>query len=202
MKRTGLLLLILSIILSACGTVAVPVFQADLEETQVAQAATSDAATANAPTATDIPTATPTATQTPLPTATPTEAPTEAPTDTPVPTEAPTEDESASSNEVTGDPAAGQVLFETFMAQANFACNTCHLVDSEAQLIGPGLQNVSVRGETRVAGLSAVEYIRQSIMEPSAYVVEGYPDMLMPQVYASIFTDAQIDDLVAYLMSL
>jgi cytochrome c2 len=119
------------------------------------------------------------------------------------PTDAPTQEESAAEDtEVTGDAEAGQVLFTTFVAEASFACNTCHLPDSESMLIGPGLQNVGERAATRVEGLSAPEYIRQSIVEPSAYVVEGFVDNLMPKVYAQVFSDEDLDNLVAYLLSL
>ncbi len=209
MKRTGFLFLTLSLILAACGTVAAPVFQADLENTQVAQAATSVAETANAPTATATFTITPSPTVTQPPTATPTETATVPPTDTPEPspTEAPTEAPAASSgssnvSEVTGDPAAGQVLFNTFVPEASFACATCHLADSENTLICPGLQNVGTRAETRVPGMTAVEYLHQSIVDPSAYVVEGFPDNLMPHVFGQVFTEEQINDLIAYLMTL
>lgn len=52
------------------------------------------------------------------------------------------------------------------------------------------------------AETDAVEYIRTSIVDPSAYVVPGFPDMLMPHSYAEIFTEEEIDDLVAYLLTL
>ncbi len=101
-----------------------------------------------------------------------------------------------------GDPARGQELFNTFQAAANFACNTCHLVDSEAQLIGPGLAGVSQRAGERVAGENALDYLHNSIANPGAFVVPNYPDNLMPRVYADIFTEEQLNDLIAYLMTL
>ncbi|MAS32942.1 MAG: hypothetical protein CL610_02970 [Anaerolineaceae bacterium] len=104
--------------------------------------------------------------------------------------------------EVIGDVANGQTLFTTFQAEANFACNTCHLADSESQLVGPGLLHISERAATRVDGQTAVAYIHNSIVNPHDYVVEGYPDNLMPGVYADIFSEEQINDLVAYLMTL
>jgi cytochrome c2 len=103
---------------------------------------------------------------------------------------------------VAGDPVRGQELFTAFQPAANFACATCHLVDSEAQLIGPGLLNVSARAETRVPGQSVEEYLRNSILHPSEFVVPNFPDMLMPQVYGTVFTEDQINDLIAYLMTL
>lgn len=106
----------------------------------------------------------------------------------------------------TADPAAaaarGQVLFTTFSDQVGFACSTCHHVDRDDQLVGPGLKTVRVRAETRIAGIDAQDYLHDSIVNPSAYVVEGFPDNLMPQVYAQIFSEAQISDIIAYLMAL
>ena len=215
MARNILLLTTLALILAACGTVATPVFQEELEQTEVALAATSEAETAAAPTATptDEPTEAPTATPTQEPTDTPPPATsTPEPTDTAEPTEAPTEAEAEDADEgdrdttggaaTTGDPASGEALFTTFIPEASFACNTCHLVDSEAQLIGPGLLGIGERTESRVPEQSPEEYLHTSIVDPSAYVVEGFPDMLMPQVYEEILTEEQINDLVAYLLTL
>lgn len=207
MARKILLLIPLVLIIAACGTVATPVFEEQLQETRVAQAATSDAETTAAPTAT----ATTEASATPLPSETPAPSSTPEPatntvepaTTTPEPTEAPTEEAAVDTGAAPeGDAANGQALFNQFEAAANFACATCHRVDSEEQLIGPGLLNVSVRAETRVPGQSAVEYIHNSIIHPSDYVVENYPDMLMPQVYETVFTEDEINDLVAYLFTL
>lgn len=103
---------------------------------------------------------------------------------------------------VPGDPARGQELFETLVAEAGFACATCHRVDSTEQLIGPGLLNVSVHGATHVEGLDAYEYIYQSITEPGAYVVTGFPDNLMPRIYADYYSAQDIQDIMAYLFTL
>jgi len=110
--------------------------------------------------------------------------------------------EATATPEIVGDPARGEAIFTTFHPEANFACSTCHRVDSEEQLIGPGLKSVSQRAATRVDAESAVEYLHQSIVNPSAFVVPGYPDNLMPKVFGDIFTEDQINDLIAYLYTL
>ncbi len=104
--------------------------------------------------------------------------------------------------EFEGDAAKGEVLFNTFQAEAGFACATCHRADSEDRLIGPGLLNVRTRAETRVDGLDAVQYIRTSIIDPGNYVVDGFPDGLMPRNWAAIYAGDPINDLIAYLLSL
>jgi mono/diheme cytochrome c family protein len=102
---------------------------------------------------------------------------------------------------LSADPANGKQLFNTFQPAAGIACATCHRVDSEERLVGPGLLDVGKRAQTRIQGLSAVAYLRRSIVNPSAYVVEGYAD-LMPKNWGQVFSEKQIDDLIAYLLTL
>ncbi len=47
-----------------------------------------------------------------------------------------------------------------------------------------------------------VEFLRTSITNPSALVMTGFPDNLMPKVYGTIFTPQEINDLIAYLFTL
>ncbi len=101
-----------------------------------------------------------------------------------------------------GDPARGAALFTTMFSEVGFACATCHRVDSDEQLVGPGLLNVASHAAGHVPGLSVEEYLYQSITDPGAYVVPGFPDNLMPRTYRELFTDEQIGDLMAYLLSL
>ncbi|MBI1281294.1 MAG: c-type cytochrome [Anaerolineaceae bacterium] len=191
------------LLLGACGTVATPVWSEQAQGTQSALVATANHLTEIAPTATatPVPTETPTGapTATPIP-ATPTEVPTEVPTATvEPPTAVP---QQATSGEVTGDPEKGKEYFNMVRPEVDFACATCHHYDTEAQLIGPGLLNVSVRAASRVPGESAYEYIHTSIVNPGAFVVPGYPDGLMPKTYKDVWTEEQINDIIAYLFTL
>jgi mono/diheme cytochrome c family protein len=201
--------IVLACLLAACGSVATPQWAAEVQETQVALAATSDYETSIAPTAT--PSEPPTAT--PLePTATPirpTEAPTNTPelptstfTPTPIPTQSPAGDS------VNGNPANGDVLFHELRAEVGFACATCHNPASAQRLIGPGLQGIGERAATRVEGQSAVEYIRNSILHPNDFISPAedggpeYPANLMPQIYAQVWSEQQLNDIIAYLLTL
>jgi cytochrome c len=60
---------------------------------------------------------------------------------------------------------------------------------------------VGIRAQTRVPGQSVSQYLHTSIVDPDAYIVDGYPD-LMPKNWGKVFTEAQVNDLVAYLISL
>ena len=143
----------------------------------------------------------------------PAETPTDEATAEATPAETPPADDHAQEMEgmaatpaeatpIPGDPAPGQELFTTLRTEVGFACATCHRVDSTAQLIGPGLLNVSVHGAMHVEGLDAYAYIYQSITEPGAFVVPGFPDNLMPRTYSDLFSAQDIQDIIAYLFTL
>jgi hypothetical protein len=54
---------------------------------------------------------------------------------------------------------------------------------------------------TRVSGLSAEEYIRESIITPTAFLVEGFSPV-MPTTLGTDLTPQQIDDVIAFLLTL
>ncbi len=120
-----------------------------------------------------------------------------------------------------GDPENGQVLFTTIIPQTGFACSTCHRVDSPETLIGPGLLNIADPGHdpslhehgdsdheaTETPQIDrtmdeVVDYMRTSIVHPGEFVVPGFPDLLMPQVYEQLLSEQEINDLIAYLITL
>lgn len=215
MARKLFPLLIVALVATACGTVATPEWAAEVQETRVAQAATAEHLTAIAPTAT--PTSVPTETPPPPPTGTPTDVPAATPTVTPVPpTSTPTplatqppaaggSDSGGGEAFPEGDAANGQTLFNTLKPEAGFACATCHRVDSTDRLIGPGLLGVSSWVNEKFPGRAPADYLHESIVDPNAYLVEGnppFPPNLMPQIYAQLFSEQEIWDLVAYLLTL
>ena len=59
--------------------------------------------------------------------------------------------------------------------QGKGLCLTCHTVGKTGALRFPDLEGVAVRAKSRVPGLSDVEYFAQSMYEPLAFVVEGFP---------------------------
>ena len=102
------------------------------------------------------------------------------------------------------DPEKGKLLFETFQESAGsgYSCSNCHLVDSEKTNLGPGLLNIKQRAAMRIEGLTAAEYIYESIIDSMAYTVEGFEVDLMPQNWSEIYSDLEIFDIVAYLLTL
>ena len=53
-----------------------------------------------------------------------------------------------------------------------------------------------------IPGLTAEEYLRESIVDPDAYVVDGFPAGQMLPHYLDILSDEDIDNLVAFLLTL
>ncbi len=77
-------------------------------------------------------------------------------------------------------------------------------MDGSEQTVGgaiaPTWQGISGRAGDRVPGLSAEEYLRESIVDPAAYIVEGYSDG-MPKGFKILLSGEDIDSLVAFLLT-
>ncbi len=91
-----------------------------------------------------------------------------------------------------GDPVNGEVVF------VNNGCLGCHSLDGTPGA-GPSVQGIASRAGDMVAGQSAEDYLVEAIVDPNAYVVEGYSP-IMP-AYDSL-SEGDLDDLIAYLMTL
>lgn len=98
-----------------------------------------------------------------------------------------------------GDSTRGAQLFTESIGGLP-SCSTCHATD-DTVILGPGMAGVGVRAESRADGMSAEDYLHTSIIEPGAYVVEGFQNV-MPDVFEQSLSEAQIRDLIAYLLSL
>ncbi len=105
---------------------------------------------------------------------------------------------------ITGDAESGRAIFMGEREIEGFLpCATCHYVDPDKYiLVGPNMSGLGARAGTRVEGLSAAAYLRESIREPDAYVVEGFPAGTMNQKYDYNLTEEDVNDLIAYLMTL
>ena len=87
-----------------------------------------------------------------------------------------------------------------------YGCMACHSTDAATRL-GPTFRHLYGSDRTFSGGVVRVtaddSYLRESILEPSAKVVEGFGrlGMGMPS-YAGVLTDAQIDSLILFIRSL
>lgn len=96
-------------------------------------------------------------------------------------------------------------------------CNACHSLDGSAG-VGPTWQGIYLREEVMDDGTVIIadeEYLRNSILNPNAQIVQGYNAGVMPQNYAERFAEleaeilenegAEIDivaDLIAFMQTL
>lgn len=91
--------------------------------------------------------------------------------------------------------AEGRVVFEKI-------CSACHSTTPDMIVVGPSLAGVATRAGSRIEGMDAEAYIRDSIMNPEAYTVEGFREGLMPPAVYESLTPQEFEAVVAYLLTL
>ena len=101
------------------------------------------------------------------------------------------------------EPAATDPIGRGRQLYRALGCATCHeaSVSNLFRPVGPPLNDIGRVAEKRIPGMSAEDYLRQSITDPGAYVVPGYPDS-MPRGLARDLSPEDLAALVAYLASL
>lgn len=94
---------------------------------------------------------------------------------------------------VIGSTLDGRTVFLTK------GCTGCHSRDGEPgeAAVGPDLTDLAARAAGRIPGLEAEEYVRQSLLEPQAFLVEGYSEE-MPTLTLS---SNEIELLIEFLLS-
>jgi len=114
-------------------------------------------------------------------------------------------DDAAASDDIVqrvelADASRGETLYNQ-MTDTGFACSNCHLL-TDGRLVGPGLQGIAQQAAYRVEGQAAERYLYNAILHPNDHLVADYPPDVMPRTYEQIFSEGEILDLVAYLMTL
>ena len=94
----------------------------------------------------------------------------------------------------------GQAVFNTA------GCGGCHTFTPAKSVgkAGPSLNDLTTAfneakaaGKTKAADVNG--FIKESIVNPNAYIAKGYAPGLMPKTFGTSLSSKQIDDLVAYL---
>ncbi|GJM41557.1 MAG: hypothetical protein DHS20C20_18390 [Ardenticatenaceae bacterium] len=104
-----------------------------------------------------------------------------------------------------GDAARGEELFNDSIIGAASApgCITCHSLEPDVVVVGPSQADVGARAATAIEGMSAEDYLRESIVDPDAHLAEGFDSPgLMHQTYGEELTNTQINDLIAFMLTL
>ncbi len=110
-----------------------------------------------------------------------------------------------------GDPQAGEQLYTSLTIGRAGApgCISCHSLEPGDVKVGPSHAGVANQAEEVIqqadytgSATSAEGYLRESILDPNAYVKSGFVPGVMYQEYSSTLTDGQLADLVAFLLTL
>ena len=132
--------------------------------------------------------------------------PTPVPKPTPVPEPTPVSEPTA--EPLSSLAPAGEQIFITGAGQgAATPCVTCHTVEGVNEavgLLGPDLSHIGTEAANRQPGLSAEDYLEQSIREPEAFIPEGVyravPGLMLNAITAGL-TDEDVEALVAFLLA-
>lgn len=103
-----------------------------------------------------------------------------------------------------GAVAAGEELFNQSVIDSTPGCVTCHSLQPDEVIVGPSLAGFAEEAEEEgeAEGMSAEEFVRQSIVDPDAEVMEGFNEGVMPGNYGDVLSAEQLDNLVEFLLSL
>jgi cytochrome c oxidase subunit II len=102
-----------------------------------------------------------------------------------------------------GAPAGGgAAAVDGKQVFADNGCGGCHqLTDAgTSATVGPSLDNLVADAKKYGKGRSPKDYVRESIVDPNAFVVPGFPRGTMPQTFGKDLSPQEIDALVKYLL--
>jgi cytochrome c oxidase subunit 2 len=99
------------------------------------------------------------------------------------------------------EPPATEPVARGRQLYRSLGCGNCHEPNLFGQRLGPPLEHIGTVAATRRPGVSPEEYLRQSILDPGAFVVAGYQDS-MPRDLGRDLPPTDLDALIAYLLSL
>ena len=80
-------------------------------------------------------------------------------------------------------------------------CGACHSTTPDTVIVGPSLAGIANKAGSRVEGQDAYTYLLTSVMQPEAYLVEGFEN-LMPASLSKQLTGEELDAVIAYLQTL
>ena len=98
----------------------------------------------------------------------------------------------------------GEKLFQQKHLGKNkmIGCVLCHSIKKGEVIIGPSLAGLSLRAGHIVAGQTAKQYIKTSIINPDAHIVDGFLPSTMLSGYKEALSENELNALIAYLLQL
>ena len=91
--------------------------------------------------------------------------------------------------------AAGAAIY------SNNGCGACHSLKAAgtSATVGPNLDQLPQYAQQASRPLD--DFVRQSIVDPNAYIEPKYPKNVMPQTFGKVLSKQQLDALVQYLIN-
>jgi len=100
-----------------------------------------------------------------------------------------------------GNAQNGQTLF------AAQGCSACHSLKPDEKIVGPSLSGIGQRSADRIKAAdykgkatTGELYVKESVLNPSAYIVPGFPDAMLKD-YAQKLSAQQLADIIAFLQT-
>jgi nitric oxide reductase subunit C len=107
-----------------------------------------------------------------------------------------------------GNAENGKALFDQPALANGPGCTTCHSLERGRVIVGPSLADVATMAADTIqkpgykgSAKNPADFLRESVVNPDAYIAEGFTAGVMPKNYAGL-TAQELDDLVAYLLTL
>jgi cytochrome c551/c552 len=96
-----------------------------------------------------------------------------------------------------GNTAAGKAVF------ASSGCASCHTFApaNSSGVIGPNLDTQPAKDAKADGNMALAAFIHQSIVDPNAYIAQGFTKGLMPTTFGTQLSAKQLSDLVAFILS-
>jgi cytochrome c551/c552 len=90
--------------------------------------------------------------------------------------------------------AAGKAIF---ISAGCGACHTFKAAGTSAK-IGPDLDTAPA-ADAKKANMALLDFVRESIVNPEAYIAPGFPKNVMPKTFGTSLSKAQLDTLVSFI---